>query len=206
MYKKIIYLYSKIVVKLQIPSMRECCIDNTSKIGSRSNLIRVDIGKHSYVGANNSIINTQIGAFCSISSYCSIGGGEHPINWVSTSPCFYQSKTAVSKGFSNNKYQEDAGVWIGNDVWIGEKCFIKAGVKVGNGVIIGAHSVVTKDIPDYAIVAGVPARIIRYRFDKETISKLVDSEWWNWEDSRIKEMSNSFNNVESFFEQISKVK
>lgn len=76
---------------------------------------------------------------------------------------------------------------IGNDVWIGRGATIMPGVKIGNGAVIGSMAVVAKDVPDYAIVAGNPARIIRYRFDQETIDFLNDLEWWDFSDEQIDE-------------------
>ena len=85
---------------------------------------------------------------------------------------------------------------IGNDVWIGDQCFIKAGVKVGDGAVIGAHAVVTHDVPPYAIVGGVPARVIRYRFDEETINSLLNSEWWNLNDKDLSVFAQYIQNKE----------
>ena len=79
------------------------------------------------------------------------------------------------------KYSNERPVKIGNDVWIGRGAFIKGGVTIGDGAVIAAHAVVTKDVPPYAIVCGVPAKIIKYRFDCETIKELLDLKWWNYD-------------------------
>ena len=167
------------------PALRNCQIDKTAKVGTGSNCIGVQMGRYSYMGKNNSVANTTIGSFCSIASYCAIGGGAHPLDMASTSPVFYEGKNGFNKHFSHIPAKINKAVEIGNDVWIGEAVFIKDGVKIGTGAIIGAHSVVTKDVPSFAIVAGAPAKVLRYRFDNETIQRLLDSKWWEWSDERL---------------------
>ena len=147
-----------------------------------SNLIDVEIGKYSYTGVACSMNNVIIGNFCSIASYCSIGGDRHPLQSLSTSPHFYNS----GKFSLLNNIVDNPMVVIGSDVWIGEKVFIKSGIKIGNGAIIGAHSVVTKDVPDFSIVAGVPSMIIGYRFGESVIDFLNESEWWNLNDDDLR--------------------
>ena len=176
------------IVRLQYPSVRDSKIHKTAKVGYRSNAVRLVMGKYSYMGNNNSIMDVNIGNFCSIASYCAIGGGKHPTDWVSTSPCFYAENSLVKGNFTSNYFSTGNKVNIGNDVWIGENCFINSGVNIGNGVIIGAHSVVTKDIPDYAIAVGSPAKVIKYRFTSEIIEELLDIKWWEFDDIKIKNM------------------
>ena len=92
---------------------------------------------------------------------------------------------------------------IENDVWIGAYSTIMSGVKIGNGAVIGASSVVTKDIPPYAIVAGNPAKIIKYRFTEEQIVSLLKIEWWNWDEYKIKDESFDLwsNNIDEFIKK-----
>jgi acetyltransferase-like isoleucine patch superfamily enzyme len=138
-----------------------------------------------------------IGNFCSIANGVTIlTGGEHQTDWVTTYPFntlfkkFQQTKNDITKG----------DVIIGNDVWIGLNATILPGVKINDGAVVGANSVVTKDVPPYAIVAGNPAKLIRMRFDRETIDSLLRIKWWNWDIQRI--MDNMplllSNNVEDF--------
>ena len=181
------FIFNKVFKLINRPAIRDCIIDKTAKIGAGSNCINVQMGRFSYMGNNNSVANTKIGAFCSIASYCAIGGGAHPLNMVSTSPVFYKGRNGFRKHFSNIPAEINKPVVIGNDVWVGESVFIRDGITIGHGAVIGAHSVVTKDIPPYAIVAGSPAKILRYRFDEHTINELIGSKWWDLpEDALLK--------------------
>ena len=170
------YLFSKLLNKLQFASRRQCDIARGVKIGARSNLIYVKMGAHSFLGPNSTVCNAEIGKYCSVAGNCSIGAAEHPLDALSSSPAMYTAKQKA-------RYRDYAALpktVIGNDVWIGEACFLKSGVTVGTGAVVGAHSVVTKDIPPYAVAVGVPAKVIRYRFDEPTRELLLRSEWWNW--------------------------
>ena len=147
------FFINKFLRLINRPALRGCQIDKTAKVGTGSNCIRVQMGRYSYMGKNNSIANTTIGSFCSIASYCAIGGGAHPVDMVSTSPVFYGGKNVLGQNFGTIIKEINNSVTIGNDVWIGEGVFINDGITVGDGAIIGAHSVVTHDIPAYAVVA-----------------------------------------------------
>ena len=142
----------------------------------------LNCGRCTYYASNLTIENprqTVIGNFCSIGKNVQLGHGEHPKNFLSTSPYFYYDslkwKKPQTKSYNNFWYYEP--IVIGHDVWIGDNVFVKNGIKIGNGAIIGACSVVTHDVPPYAIVAGVPARIIRYRFDEKTI-KFISNKFY----------------------------
>lgn len=150
------------------------------------------------MGKNNSLIDVNIGSFCSIASYCSIGGTGHSSTMVSTSPVFLEGTNVFRKNFANIQLRKSRPVIIGNDVWIGEGVFVKEGVTIGDGAIIGAHSVVTKDVEPYAIVAGVPAKLIRYRFSEEEIHFLLNEQWWKWPEEKLKNKGASFSSIKSF--------
>ncbi|MFM7456864.1 MAG: CatB-related O-acetyltransferase, partial [Vulcanococcus sp.] len=130
-------------------------------------------------------MNTEIGSFCSIANNVKIGGGKHPIDWASTSPVFYKGRDSVTKKFSIFERDQVMITKIEHDVWIGEGCIIKQGVIIGVGSVIGMGSVVTKDVEPYSIVGGVPAKHIKYRFSKEIITKLIQSEWWLLDDEKL---------------------
>jgi acetyltransferase-like isoleucine patch superfamily enzyme len=127
----------------------------------------------------------KIGRFCSIAAGVNIFlGGEHRIDWVTTYPFNVIFKNA--KHFQGHPASK-GDVIIGNDVWIGTEAAILSGVQIGNGAVIGAYSVVTKDVPSYAIVAGNPARLIKFRFSEEVIKELENIAWWNWPLEKIQE-------------------
>jgi len=173
------YLWSKFIKKSRGSSIITSKIHKTSKVESGSNIVNSSFEKHSFCGYNCEIVNCDIGSFCSIANNVIIGGGEHPIEWVSTSPVFYEGRDSVKTKFSVHKRKPKKRTFIGNDVWIGSNVIIKAGVSIGDGAVVGMGSVVTKDVPPYTIVGGCPARIIRMRFDETIIKDLMEIKWWN---------------------------
>lgn len=162
------------------------------------------IDNYSFVGRNCLIQNTEIGKYVSISDNCNLGLPSHPAEYVSTSPVFLNGKNAVKINLATLKYNDCKKLCIGNDVWIGSNALIKAGLKIGNGAIIGAGAVVTHDIPPYEIWAGVPARFIRKRFDDETVKKLLEIKWWEWDDKKIKTFGDFFNDPQQLLEELQK--
>lgn len=192
------FFISKLLRAINRPALRGCKIDKTAKVGTGSNCINVQMGRYSYMGKNNSVCNTSIGSFCSIASYCAIGGGDHPIDSVSTSPVFFKGRNIFGKHFSQIHKELNKEVVIGNDVWIGENVFVNSGIKIDDGAIIGAHSVVTHDVPPYAIVAGTPARILKYRFEQDEIARLLEIKWWYWTDKNLRECADKFKSVNVF--------
>lgn len=162
------------------------------------------LGLGSYIGAS-SVINGKIGRFCSIGSNVHFVVGEHPMKYVSTSPSFYSNRgqnTLVlyhDKNYKEFRFVEpEMPVVIENDVWIGDGASIIHGVRICNGAVVLANATVTKDVPPYAIVAGTPARIIKYRFDEDVISQLLKICWWDKPLPWLKEHAPDFSNVVSF--------
>ncbi|MDX7842883.1 CatB-related O-acetyltransferase [Aeromonas caviae] len=155
--------------------------DNFLNDGAR--IISSSLGSYSYVSPYSIIINAEVGRYCSIGPGCKIGLGNHPLEGYSTSPYIYNDTL-----FKKRREEDFQRVKIGHDCWIGADVLILGGVKVGNGVVIGAGSVVTKDIPDFAIVIGVPGKIIRYRFDEATIDWINSTCWWNFSQDKAKEI------------------
>lgn len=162
-------------------------IENNTAIYSHSYLLNVLIGRFSYVAEKCQLSHTKFGSFCSVGPHLISGYGEHPTDFVSINPVFYSSLKQCGVSFSDKDYFEEIKeISIGNDVWIGARVFIRDGVKIGHGAIIAAGAVVVKDVPDYAIVGGVPARIIRFRFPEEVIEELLNIQWWNWSEEKLR--------------------
>lgn len=164
------------------------------------------IGYASYIGNRSLIKNTKIGRYTCIATDVMTVAGSHPTSkFVSIHPAFYSTRkqsgfTYVREDkFSDFNYIDENQkftVMIGNDVWIGSGVKIMEGVTIGDGAVAAAGAIVTKDVPPYAIVGGVPAKIIKYRFDEETIKKLLELKWWEKDQAWIKSHADDFDDVE----------
>lgn len=137
------------------------------------------IGRHTFIHSGVVLdFVSEIGAFCSISRDVKIGLGSHPKKYLSTSPLFYAKERGMISSSSYDTTEEKGFTIIEDDVLISANACILEGIRIGTGAIVGAGAVVTHDIPPYAIVAGIPAKIIGYRFDKETCEMLLSEKWW----------------------------
>ena len=130
--------------------------------------------------------NARVGRYCSIAKHAKLWLSQHPVNWLSTTTLQYNKiafgwNMYMGKTVSTCNFHEIPPVEIGNDVWIGNGACIMGGIKIGDGAIIATNAVVTHDVPPYAIVGGVPARVIRYRFDEDTIKELLELRWWQYD-------------------------
>lgn len=199
---KINYFLSRIIKKMRGSSIIDSRIDRSSKVESGCQLVNVTMDKHSFCGYDCTLINCVIGSFCSISNGVVIGGGMHPINWVSTSPVFYKGRDSVKKKFSVYERDEPKKTYIGHDVWIGEKVLIKQGINIGNGAVIGMGSIVTKDVQPYEIVAGNPAKVIRKRFSDDIIYNLNIAKWWLLSEDELNKYAKYIKEPQKFIERI----
>ena len=166
-------------------------------------LYNVILEDYSYIAKNCNISNCFIGKFCSIGPNFCCGLGLHPTNGVSTAPMFYS--TARQNGMTlckENKIEEGSKQSIiGNDVFIGANVTVLGGVRIGDGAVIGAGAVVVKDIPPYAIAVGVPAKVVKYRFEEQIIKALLEKQWWNGTEEELKKVERNFWDVERFISE-----
>jgi len=165
------------------------------------------ISAYTYINSNTTIYpNTSIGRYCSIAKNCELGVVSHPIDWLSSSPFQYNMKLHFPTHAENCKnipFHRPLKTFIGHDVWIGSGVTIIRGTKIGHGSIIAAGAVVTKDIPPYAIVGGIPAKIIKYRFDEKTIEILLSLNWWDLIPQEMADVR--FDNIEHAIEDLTKI-
>ena len=173
-------------------------VDPHAAIHSGTRFYRSSIGKYSYVGRKGFVTNASIGNFTSIGGGCDIGGTSHPLDWVSTSSTFHKWENVFKKNFARHEFEIFKQTTIGNDVWIGTNVLIKAGITIADGAVIGMGAVVTKDVGPYEIWAGNPARMIRKRFDEETIARLLETKWWEKSDEEIEKFAPLVTDVQAF--------
>lgn len=205
MMPSIAYLYSKFFKKIvRGKSILNCDLGTGAHINSGSLVVHSSIGKYSYTGYDCTIINTEIGNYCSLADEVVIGAANHPIEWVSTSPVFQKAQSNPKKRFIEISLPKSRRTEIGSDVWIGRRAIIKGGIRIGHGAVIGAGAIVTKDVEPYAIVAGNPARLIRYRFDESIRRGLLETQWWTLSDEKIQAVADKICRPKEFIEAISK--
>jgi acetyltransferase-like isoleucine patch superfamily enzyme len=177
-----------------------CILGKHTVIHRNVHLVNVVLGDYTFT--QSSITNASIGKFCSIGPNCIFGPAKHPTrNFVSTYPAFFsKNNKGCLISFSEKDLfdEQPQRIQIGNDVWIGCNCIIMGGLSIGNGAIIGAGAVVTKDVEDYAVVGGVPAKIIHYRFTKDQIEFLNKIRWWDMDINWITQNYKIFSDIEKF--------
>jgi acetyltransferase-like isoleucine patch superfamily enzyme len=161
------------------------------------------MGTHTYVGAGTELREFEghitIGDYCSIADCVTIfGGGEHRSDKVSTYPFDAKMGLGTATSFSRGD------VVIGSDVWIGTRAIILPGVTISHGAVIGAGAVVTHDVPPYAVFVGVPAGYIRFRFDTNTVNRLLAVAWWDWPEEKVREFVPLMDDIEAFLEAAEK--
>lgn len=152
------------------------------------------VGQRSSVGFYSVLRSAVIGKYCSISWFTTVGAVNHHFDTVTTHAFPVRGRFGLTDVEGS---MPEVMTTVGNDVWIGCNVVILPGVTIGDGAVVAAGSIVTKDVPPYAIVAGSPARVLRYRWDEKTIERVSELKWWDWEDEKIK------NNLELFTEGVS---
>ena len=206
------YVFYKNYISIKLKYRGKAIFNTTTRIDLTSSFEGANIignntkfcgnmGYGSYI-CNDCAIVGNVGRFCSIAHEVKNAQGVHPISnpYVSTSPMFFSLRKQTGKTFAQKQLFEEMKepIEIGHDCWIGQRAFIVGGVKIGTGAVVLAGAVVTKDVPPYAVVGGVPARILKYRYDEETIDFLLRSEWWNMPIEWLEANYELFSNIDEF--------
>ena len=183
-------------------------LGNNTVIFKNTKIINSKVSENTYIQNNSVINNTEIGKYCSIAGNVYIGGAEHPMNFVSTSPVFYDNEQPLPEFFVTGKRykKKPAKTIIESDVWIGHCVVIKSGVNVGVGAVIGAGAVVVKDVEPYSIVVGVPAKHVKWRFSESIRTELINSKWWELSKNILLTLENEFESPELFLQKINLMK
>ncbi len=164
------------------------------EVGARSKVAESTFGDYSYAVHDSEIIYAEIGRFCSIAAHTRINPGNHPLERVALSHFTYR---ASAYGLGDDEagffdWRRGFKVTLGPDVWVGHGAVILPGVSIGAGSAIGAGAVVTRDVPPFAIMGGVPARLIRFRFPPEIRAALLQLAWWDWPHAKLRECLDDF--------------
>jgi phosphonate metabolism protein (transferase hexapeptide repeat family) len=187
-------------------TVRQAVLGRYTEIGARTSFVESSLGDYSYVVNDSNVIYTTIGKFCSIAAHTRINPGNHPMHRATQAHFTYRASSYFDDAEDDAAFfdwRRSHAVTIGHDVWIGHGAIILAGRSIGTGAVVAGGAVVTKDVPDYTIVAGNPARVIRRRFSEEISEGLIRLAWWDWEHAALRTALDDFRNlpVEAFLER-----
>lgn len=186
--------------------------EGANTVGSRSRVLYSSLGYGSYVANDSELLTTKVGRFCSIGPNVKMPTGIHPVSeFATTSPMFY-SKAGVNRIsfvdedlFAERKYaKKPFSRVIGSDVWIGGGCTVLEGVTIGDGAVIGAGALVTKSLPPYSVCLGIPAKVVRLRYDEETVSRLLAARWWEKDVVWLREHAGLFSDTRALLQALEK--
>lgn len=190
--------------------LKGCRLGRYASVGERVILRDVTVGDFSYFERHSEAAYTRIGKFCSIAANCRINALEHPLERITTHKVSYRPNEyfrwlGVDAGFKARRQEKP--VSIGNDVWIGHGAVVLPGVTIGNGAVVGANAVVTRDVPAYTIVAGVPAKPLRRRFPKAVANRIERLSWWDWPVEKLTEAAPDMQSmdIEAFLDRWEKL-